>query len=120
MTVLTERQIHIDERGIVARTRGQRIRKGIKRDLKRLFIRSYAQTGNVSVTCRALLVSRNTVYQWMRKDSAFSERYQAQVNALYPQWTPTPSPPLEEALRHMSARDLMTAYKRLSRKDRFW
>ena len=118
MTVRTEGHVDTCERGF-RRTRGQRIRRGIKRDLKRLFLRSYARTGNVSQSCRELLVARNTVYVWMKRDRAFRARYQAIVNRLYPPWEPARKlPDFEAEVQLMPDRVLMAMFTRMSRRRR--
>jgi hypothetical protein len=123
-TVLTEGQIDTAERGIVRkRSRGQRIRRCVKRDLKRLFLQSFGRTGNVSQTCRELLVARNTVYVWMHRDPVFAERYHENEQGLYTPREAAYEPiigGLEERVGMMSDRDLMRAFKIMSRGNRFW
>ena len=117
MTVRTEGQVDTCERGF-RRTRGQRIKRGIKRDLKRLFLRSYARTGNVSQSCRDLLVARNTVYVWMKRDRAFRACYKAIDNRLYPPWDPPSFPDVEAMVRQMPDRVLMAMFTRMDRRRR--
>ena len=117
MTVCTEGHVDTCERGF-RRTRGQRIRRGIKRDLKRLFLQRYAHTGNFSKACRELLVARNTVYVWLKRDKAFRARYQAIVNRLYPPWDPPSFPDVEAMVRQMPDRVLMAMFTRMDRRRR--
>ena len=115
MTVRTEGHVDTCERGF-RRTRGQRIRRGIKRDLKRLFLQRYAHTGNFSRACRELLVARNTVYVWLKRDKAFGARYKAVDNRLYPPWEPKASSDFEAEVRAMSDRQLMAMMTMMNRR----
>lgn len=40
------------------------------------FLKALAQNGNVSEACRRANVSKNTVYEWRKKDEAFKERWE--------------------------------------------
>jgi hypothetical protein len=114
MAVLTEGQINTAKHEMCKkRVRGQRIRRSLKRDLKRLFLRQFAHNGNVSQTCRELLVARNTVYQWLQDDEDFAERYQSLVNKFYPPLQESVSLlSLEELVARMSSHDLARLAKR--------
>lgn len=113
MSEHTEGQSDTAERGF-RRTRGQRIKRGQKRDLKRLFLHSYAHTGNFSKTCRELPVARNTIYVWLHRDRAFKAHYQAIVSRLYPPWVPPAM--IDFDVGQMSDRALMAAMTRLERR----
>lgn len=43
------------------------------------FLKALAQNGNVSDACRRANVSKNTVYEWRKKDKAFAERWQQAI-----------------------------------------
>jgi hypothetical protein len=115
MSVLAEGQCDTHERGL-RRIRGQRIRRGTKRDLKRLFLQKYARNGNVSKSCREMLVARNTVYMWLKRDRLFAARYNAMNTPLYSPSPSAPQPDFEAAVHAMSDRALMALMNRFNRR----
>lgn len=51
--------------------------------LKADFLESFAQTGNVSASCRAAGIHRSTVYQWQEIDDQFAAAFrQAEIEAV--------------------------------------
>lgn len=64
------------------RKRGQRIKRGERRHLKREFLRRYPQTSTgISDICRQIGIGRCTFYAWLKRDAAFRARYQAIIDA---------------------------------------
>jgi hypothetical protein len=79
MTVLTERHL-LHSKG-VSRARGQRIKRGVRRILKREALRQYRAGEIVTDICRSIGIARGTFYSWLARDPQFQAGYQAIVDA---------------------------------------
>ena len=119
MTVRTEG--HLRHARVRARSRGQRIKRGLRRDLKREFLRRYQSVAVVSDVCKEIGLARCTFYAWLRRDAQFAARFEAIRTARFEAEMAElerrfPSRRLEESILHMTDGMLMQAFSHMRRR----
>lgn len=110
------------------RTRGQRIKRGDRRTLKREFLRLYTATGATGESCAHVGIVKSTLHGWLHRDPAFAAaynaigtaRFEAEMAALERRY---PIGNAEDYVQHLTDGRLAGAMKRLWRRgdaEKWW